>query len=296
MLGIWLALMPLVVVQLWKGQKKKRRRFLWAVLVLFAACLGSTLACGNGTPTPEDLEKICVEAPKNPVVRVIVNRSPEVGYGAIRDNTNENVYRLMLGNFEGGLENRGAYFQGEADIPADVEGDLELVQNVKSSNVYLFADNSQTILSGDWGLDVRDPYQSKSCTPGTHCLVGATDNPANDLSQFVDEQGEPVLTENGEPVLKQLKRSDQFRVFLFWKWKLCPQTRIPLGFVEWSWSAVVQPSENWSSGGDPFVISSPHTDPAVGEVKEGIYDLSNAPYPIFTPFEHEKTVIPAPSQ
>ncbi len=64
MLGIWLALMPLVVVQSWKGRKKKRRRFLWAVLVLFVACLGSTLACGSGTPTPEDLEEICSPTPE----------------------------------------------------------------------------------------------------------------------------------------------------------------------------------------------------------------------------------------
>ena len=206
MLGIWLALAPLVVVQWWRGRKRKRRGFPWYVVVLLGVCVGGLLtACENGTPTPEDLEKICVEVPKNPLVGVRINRSPEVGYGVLsQENPDENVYRLMLGSFEGGIENRGAQFQGEADIAAGVEGSLELVQNIKSSNVYIFADYSQQIFSGDWGLDERDPCESESCTPGTRCLVGATDNPANDLSQFVDEQGKPVLTEEGEPVLKYL--------------------------------------------------------------------------------------------
>ena len=200
----------------------------------------------------------------------------------------------MLGNIEGGIESVGVYFQGEADIPANVEGDLELLQNIRASHVFVFADYSQTLITADeWGRDGPDPYRSQSCEPGNRCVVGATDSPATDLSQFVDEQKKPVLTENGEPVLRQVARSDQFRVFLFWRWKKCPQVKIPLGMVEWSWLTVVQPSEDWSSGGEPFVITQTRTDPAVGEIKEGIY--SNMPIPIFTPFEYKKENISAPA-
>ncbi|MCP4539892.1 MAG: hypothetical protein GY832_22360 [Chloroflexi bacterium] len=53
MLGIWLALMPLMVVQSWKGQKKKRRGFPWyVVLVLLVGMSGVLTACGGGGDTP----------------------------------------------------------------------------------------------------------------------------------------------------------------------------------------------------------------------------------------------------
>ena len=254
------------------------------------------MAC-QPSPTPEQLESMCIEAPENPLVGVRINKSPEVGYGGFyAERPEEEVYRLMLGSFEGeAAHNRGAFLQGQADIPVDEGGNLELVQNVKSTNVWTFADNSQKIFSGDWGLDGPDPYESKFCTAGTsQCLVYDFDSPGTDLSRFVDEQKKPVL-EEGKPALKQMTRSDQFRLFLLWKWERCPEMRVPLGVVEWSWSATVQPSENWISGGDPFVVISSHTDPPIGEVKPGTYDLSNGPTPIFVPFERKKQIIPAPS-
>jgi peptidoglycan/xylan/chitin deacetylase (PgdA/CDA1 family) len=56
MLGIWLALAPLVVVQSWKGRKRKRRRGMpWYVLVLVIVGVGSgaLTACGSDpTSTP----------------------------------------------------------------------------------------------------------------------------------------------------------------------------------------------------------------------------------------------------
>jgi hypothetical protein len=52
MLGIWLALMPLVVVQSWRG-RKKRRGFPWYVMVLLVVCVSGVLtACGEEGDTP----------------------------------------------------------------------------------------------------------------------------------------------------------------------------------------------------------------------------------------------------
>jgi hypothetical protein len=54
MLGIWLALMPLIVIQSWKGRKKKRRGFPWyVVLVVLVGMSGVLTACGEegGTST-----------------------------------------------------------------------------------------------------------------------------------------------------------------------------------------------------------------------------------------------------
>lgn len=49
-LGIWLALMPLLVVQGW-GKKAKRRHgwYAWSALILFAGISGTLVACGPGT-------------------------------------------------------------------------------------------------------------------------------------------------------------------------------------------------------------------------------------------------------
>jgi hypothetical protein len=54
MLGIWLALAPLVVVQSWQGRKRKRRGMPWYVLLLVAVAVsvGGLLAgCGTDRPT-----------------------------------------------------------------------------------------------------------------------------------------------------------------------------------------------------------------------------------------------------
>jgi YD repeat-containing protein len=70
-LGIWLALVPLVVIQSWRGRKRRRRGFPWYVVVLVIVGVGGVLtACGKGTPTPEGdipaLEEACTDTPELP--------------------------------------------------------------------------------------------------------------------------------------------------------------------------------------------------------------------------------------
>jgi YD repeat-containing protein len=70
MLGIWLALAPLIVVQSWR-RRRERRGGLWAVmLALFLVGMGGILAgcVGGGTPTPEEIAtKVCTtEQPPTP--------------------------------------------------------------------------------------------------------------------------------------------------------------------------------------------------------------------------------------
>jgi YD repeat-containing protein len=66
-LGIWLALAPLVVVQSWRGRKKKRRGMPWYVLLLVVVSVGGMVtACGGGdTPTPD--QRNCIgRIPESP--------------------------------------------------------------------------------------------------------------------------------------------------------------------------------------------------------------------------------------
>jgi YD repeat-containing protein len=60
LLGIWLALMPLVVVQSWRGRKRKGRGWPWVVVVLFLVGVSGTLtACVDGKPTEEEVKATC---------------------------------------------------------------------------------------------------------------------------------------------------------------------------------------------------------------------------------------------
>jgi len=63
-LGIWLALTPLVVVQAWRGPRKRRRWALGVSLGLLALCAGSTLTgcCPPSNPTSIPTP-LCTEAP-----------------------------------------------------------------------------------------------------------------------------------------------------------------------------------------------------------------------------------------
>jgi hypothetical protein len=65
-LGIWLALTPLVVLQSWRGRKRKRRGMPWYTLLLLAVFVGYLLAaCGSDSgecnPNPIPPEKICTD-------------------------------------------------------------------------------------------------------------------------------------------------------------------------------------------------------------------------------------------
>jgi YD repeat-containing protein len=68
-LGIWLALIPLVVIQSWRGRKKRRRGMSWYVVAMvvvagvggmLAGCGGVTPSPGGDTPTPEE---VCTYTP-----------------------------------------------------------------------------------------------------------------------------------------------------------------------------------------------------------------------------------------
>jgi hypothetical protein len=67
-LGIWLALIPLVLIQSWRGRKKRRRGVPWYMLVIVGVG-GVLTACGEGTPPPGDTptpEEVCTDTPELP--------------------------------------------------------------------------------------------------------------------------------------------------------------------------------------------------------------------------------------
>ena len=57
-LGIWLALVPLVVIQSWRGRKRRRGMPWYVVVLLFVGVGGMLAGCGPG-PLPGDIPMIC---------------------------------------------------------------------------------------------------------------------------------------------------------------------------------------------------------------------------------------------
>jgi len=66
LLGIWLALTPLVVVQSWRGRKKRRGWTWFSLLLLGVGLTGVLTACDNGKPTPTPTTCIEITTPFGP--------------------------------------------------------------------------------------------------------------------------------------------------------------------------------------------------------------------------------------
>jgi hypothetical protein len=274
MLGIWLALMPLVVVQSWRG-RKKRRGFPWYVMVLLVVCVSGTLtAClppGGGAPTqtctpspipppptpepPTPTPAPCDEKPSNPRLAVLINQNPHVGFGVWdADRPDDRAWYMMLGELSRDPFEKGALIEGVADVQDGV-GSLEFVQNVKGKITWGFADETSGGVHRAWGLDGGNPYLGESfpCESGTPCIANMGDSPASRLDGYENQYGAKVIT---------YSRLDEFRTYLMW----CPLPGIqcPLLVVEWSWTGTA-----WAVGEDSWQLTDHWTDPAVGEMKWG---------------------------
>jgi hypothetical protein len=98
LLGIWLALMPLIVVQSWK-RRKKGRGWSWCSLLLLGICLTGVLT-GCKEPTEEDLEQICVEAPYEPQGRCHITEHTIIRDEIISD-PDQGFYKDFIAGFCG---------------------------------------------------------------------------------------------------------------------------------------------------------------------------------------------------
>jgi YD repeat-containing protein len=289
MLGIWLALAPLVVVQSWKG-RKKRRGFPWYVLVLLVGMSGTLIACGEGgTLTPADLtETACVELPQLERLDVVL-QTPSIAHDEHGPRKNSEEYYVTLGPSDYG-QRIGALITGE--VSGHKGGSLEFVQNANTRGLWTFADGSQygTVGSDDthgpsgWFRDGPDPLPSwdpdnrsaganSPCTSGTSCVRQTSDVPSSSLS-LGNERGSPLI---------QLHSESSIRTYLLWRPISC--ARIVLGVVEWSWMVVAVQSD--IDTGESWSISQWISDPLPGEPKAGVAISDDTPddlaRPVFSP-------------
>jgi hypothetical protein len=116
MLGVWLALVPLVVVQSWRGRKKKRRGMPWVLVVVVMIGMSGVLVgcCVPAPPTPT-IPPTCVDIPTStlpptwtpspeptppdtPTPTSTYNRAAAVAYALAHANSPNSAYTYITGN------------------------------------------------------------------------------------------------------------------------------------------------------------------------------------------------------
>jgi YD repeat-containing protein len=120
MLGIWLALTPLVVVQSWR-RRRERRGGLWAVmLALFLVGVGGMLTGCIPPSTPEPIPQYCIDVPSNtPQVRSFTATLGEVdtmGWTGRGENS------LHLGHPPESGKPYGIVFKADVLVPDNATG------------------------------------------------------------------------------------------------------------------------------------------------------------------------------
>jgi len=289
-LGIWLALLPLLVVR----RKKKRRGYPW-VMVL-ALCLGGmsgvlTACGGGGKASREFLESICIDVPSPGDIElsVEINAQPTVQYEG-----KEQFIRLgeaardeSIGAWD---PNRvGARVVGRMTSASDNEesGEFKFRQFIASTRRYYFEvwDSGTLVKTSDmpvttgglnkwyvdtaWGQGVNDPIADTlpgSCNNGETFWGYMGDSPGQSLQWAkpgrIEEKDLPV------PLVAKFEREDKFKTYLLWYPTGSPEG-IPIAMVEWGWSvtAMAEPNpgvDQWYYPLKWTVTEPTNTDPPVG--------------------------------
>jgi hypothetical protein len=250
-LGLWLALGPLVVVQSWRGRKRKQRGTRWYVLVLLVVCIeGILTACGGGVSGPDPTPEMCIDLPfDSPQIKSFDATLGEVDIGAW------DYPRVDLGHPSGRTGNPpGIIFKAVVVVPEGISGHLQFAQVGTVLNKWRVQANKccQRGSEGHWRTDA-DPYpmlaeglsydnlydpnrpdyerensryvNTKDGKDSIFVTMATDDSPGEQLSPlgYVSEQ----VTVN-----------EQYEMYLMWK----PDggSEMVLGVMDWGWSAKVK--------------------------------------------------------
>jgi len=236
LLGIWLALAPLVVVQSWRGWKK-RRGFPWylALAVCFVAVSGTLAGCGgyDGTPAPT----ACVEAPTlDHLTAELVDKTMPPPY------EQDNAWWIAFGKEApkptdpNNIPMDGIVFRANVMNEPDLTGNLHFKQHIKGGRVMELSDGATKRNWLDtWYQDGQDPYGGFYPIPSAEGAV-QWDNPRQKL-----ENPDPTSS----AYAKHIHIDEEFVMFVYWS----PQPfgkegRALLGYAKWDWEA------NATLGGD----------------------------------------------
>jgi hypothetical protein len=260
LLGIWLALAPLVVVQSWRGRKRKGRGFPWYVVVLLGVCVSGLLtACGGDetspTPCTDALPQFfSLEARflSGPNVVPVPNRDAR----ALGFEPPAQVLKLAQNWSLDGVQ-----FIGIVNVPANTEGDLFMIQNVCPNDRRWRADGSEDVY-GDgqtWYLDSSSPFDMDAVMR----IAGPVENVVYDTN--FDAPYRTVIGEPGVEDLVRVQVDTQYKMYLMWERQGWRRT---LGMVKWGWRATVErqmQQDRIPGAGDQWITTAQeiYRDPGV---------------------------------
>jgi hypothetical protein len=268
LLGIWLALMPLIVVQSWK-RRKKGRGWSWCSLLLLGICLTGVLTgCedgGEGSPVP------CTDWPTLKSLSANTEGHIAVSPGA-EINQDPHFEWLHYGtapppeaamNTYYDLPDRpGVIFQAEIEIPDPVaDGELHFVQTIATQRIKR-AGEEIYYLGGEpteWYIDAPEGTNLYSTiTPIVSEYKGETiqeytiDSPASALA--------PPTNEGRS--LQEVEIRERFEMHVVWMPRMYLE-EWSLGKAEWWWyaRAILDDNGDWNvvAYHSPNVEWSPHS-------------------------------------
>jgi hypothetical protein len=228
-LGIWLALMPLVVVQSLRGRKRRQRGYPWLALLLVGVCVSGLLtACRKGKCPPlEATPSLCTHLdPATPQIRSFDATLGEIDAS---DVWGPGKYEIHLGR----PDKAGIVFDATVGVPSGATGSLEFVQVGNIDRRWVLEDGTvYAVISGRWALDKSDPYPGGTSyvdSSGT-VQVATNDSPGISIGYF----GIPNTRDN--PITKMEVR-ESYEMYLVWR----PgggtgENRVVLGVIDWGWS------------------------------------------------------------
>ncbi len=236
-LGIWLALMPLLVFQAWKG-RRGRRGMPWLVLVLCLVGVGGSLVgCGGDTPSSSK----CIPVPTlDHLDYEIVDNSMPIPY------EEEGSWWVAFGEVSPrDIILEGIVFYANVVDEPDLRGNLHFKQHVKGGRDMALSDNTTARNWLDtWHRDGPDPYDAY----GTYYPIPRSedaitfDNPRQKLENLRDSPPTSVYP-------TYIHIDEEFVMFVFWSWqKDGIADRALLGYVEWFWKAdaTLGPDGKWT--------------------------------------------------
>ncbi len=228
MLGLWLALAPLAVLQLWQRRKRKGHGGPWDALLVatLVAGVGVTVtACGGGpgaTITREAAKSVCFEVPDL--------TSLTVEFTGVDVFPGENGEILSLGMEHSQVH--GAKFTAEIDVSERVEipGEFQWVQLINEHRTRVHQNNAveQRSTGGAYWLDNSDPYARQQIDFRGHQSIkdGLWDG---------DSPREYLTGQNTPGDLTRVTVDDKYQLFAVWRVAGC--VRVALGEIDWGWKA-----------------------------------------------------------
>ncbi|MEJ5312677.1 MAG: hypothetical protein WHX52_23175, partial [Anaerolineae bacterium] len=244
-LGIWLVLLPLMVVQAWPGRRRKQldknTTLLWFVrLVLVAICALSLLtACNN---EKETLERACIDVKMPTLTSIEIISVQDIQLFPVPNGGGD--WRVQFGNRVDSASDPnmlpGIVIQAKLDAQTEVNGTLEWVQDVVTKRIQertdafvKLTDSPQRFAYGDGkrALDTWDPYKAAD-----DLII---DSAGVFSSKIWDSPGLPLPL---LPPLKYVMIEDSFRSFVMWR-PTGLNCRLPLGMIEWEWRVEIENTE-----------------------------------------------------